>query len=328
MIDKISNDPEIWCINIELPNSPLKNLNSYVVKTKDGNLVIDTGYNRKECKEALFSSLQKLNVDLSKTSLFLTHFHSDHMGLAHEFVEKGSKVYMGRIDYEYFCRLKNNEAGFALSEIYLEEGFPKELLDLQSKLNDGRRFGTEKIFPVVCVEQGTEIILDDVRFICIHTPGHTPGHMMLYMPDQQVLFTGDHILFDITPNINIGKNVKDSLGDYINSLKKTKEISAEIVLPAHRSKQIGLEERTDQILYHHEQRLIEIIHVIKENPDITAYEIAGKIKWSMKGKTWNEAPADQKWFAMGETLAHVYHLVIIGKVKRRKIRDKVVYSLF
>lgn len=325
MINKILDVPEIWNINIDLPNSPLKNLNSYLIKTDEGNLVIDTGYKRDECREALFSALEELHVDLAKTSLFLTHFHSDHMGLVDDFVKKGCSIYMGKLDYEYFYKLKSGETSFALSEILFAEGFPRKLLEMQTKVNDGSRFAPTEIFPATCVEQGTEIMLGDVRIVCIHTPGHTPGHMMLYIPEQQVLFTGDHVLFDITPNINIWKTVKDSLGDYIDSLKKTKEIPVKIALPAHRSKHIGLEERIDQILHHHEERLEEILTAVKENPGATAYEIAGKITWSMKGKKWDEAPADQKWFAMGETLAHLYHLVILGKIESVKKTDGIGY---
>ena len=100
-----------------------------------------------------------------------------------------------------------------------------------------------------------------------------------------------------------------------------------VALPAHRSKHIELNERIEQILMHHEERLEEILCAVKENPESTAYEIASKITWSMKGKKWDEAPADQKWFAMGETLAHLYHLVLNGRIKREKQNEKIIYVI-
>ena len=224
MIEKIVGNPEIWKIYILLPNSPLKNLNSYVIKTKAGNLVIDTGYNREECKKTLFEGLEELNIDMTKTSLFLTHFHSDHMGLVHDFVEKGCSVYMGRIDYDYFHMLKTGGVSFSANEVLLKEGCPEEILELQNTQNDGKRYALKGIFPGHKMEDGEKICLGDLKIECIHTPGHTPGHMMLYLPDSKVLFTGDHVLFDITPNISIWKNVEDSLGDFMISLKKTKDI--------------------------------------------------------------------------------------------------------
>ena len=45
--------PDLFRIEIPLPNSPLKYLNSYVIRSPERNLVIDTGLNRKECLEAM-----------------------------------------------------------------------------------------------------------------------------------------------------------------------------------------------------------------------------------------------------------------------------------
>jgi glyoxylase-like metal-dependent hydrolase (beta-lactamase superfamily II) len=78
--------PDIYRIEVPLPKSPLKALNSYLVKGDGRYLLIDTGLNRKECKQALFSGLDELHVDLTKTDIFITHLHSDHMGLAGDVV--------------------------------------------------------------------------------------------------------------------------------------------------------------------------------------------------------------------------------------------------
>ena len=45
--------PNLFRIEIPLPDSPLKSLNSYVIKAADRNLIIDTGLNRKECFRAM-----------------------------------------------------------------------------------------------------------------------------------------------------------------------------------------------------------------------------------------------------------------------------------
>lgn len=327
MMEKVLNNPEIWKINVDLPDSPLKNLNSYVIKTKGGNLVIDTGFNRETCRKALFSGLEELNIDLNKTSLFVTHFHSDHVGLAETFVDKGCTVYMGKIDYDYFCKFwsETEKESYSMDDVYVIEGFPADILEQQNQENDAELFAPVSLFPVQTVEDSDKIWLGDVEVVCIHTPGHTPGHMMLYLPQSQVLFTGDHVLFDITPNISIWKDVENSLGDYIFSLKRTKEICAKTVLPAHRGQHIGMDERIDQILHHHEVRLEEILQAIRENPGATAYEIASKITWSMKGKKWPEAPSPQKWFAMGETLAHLRHLEEEQRVERRESGEQILY---
>ncbi len=44
MIEDIS--PGLYKIELPLPKNPLKSINSYVIKGKDRNLIIDTGMNR------------------------------------------------------------------------------------------------------------------------------------------------------------------------------------------------------------------------------------------------------------------------------------------
>ena len=73
--------PGLYRLKIPLPESPLKFLNSYIIKGPDKNLLIDTGLNRKECLEAMQDGLAKLKVDLKKTDIFITHLHADHFGL-------------------------------------------------------------------------------------------------------------------------------------------------------------------------------------------------------------------------------------------------------
>lgn len=46
--------PNIYCNRIPLPKNPLKSLNSYIIKSPERNLIIDTGFNQPEC-EAAFS---------------------------------------------------------------------------------------------------------------------------------------------------------------------------------------------------------------------------------------------------------------------------------
>ena len=73
MIEEILRN--LYKIEIPLPESPLKSLNSYVIKAQDRNLIIDTGMNREECLNAMISGLRKLAVDIKKPDFFITHLH-------------------------------------------------------------------------------------------------------------------------------------------------------------------------------------------------------------------------------------------------------------
>ena len=55
--------PGLFRVQVPLPNSPLKFLNSYVIRSSDRNLIIDTGLNRKECLEVMQSGLQQLGFE-------------------------------------------------------------------------------------------------------------------------------------------------------------------------------------------------------------------------------------------------------------------------
>ena len=79
MIEEIQ--PSLFRLEVPLPNSPLKFLNSYVVRSSARNLIIDTGLNRKECLDAMQGGLKQLDIDLAKTDFFITHLHADHFGL-------------------------------------------------------------------------------------------------------------------------------------------------------------------------------------------------------------------------------------------------------
>ena len=90
----------LYRIEVPLPDSPLKAINSYVVKGPDTSLVIDTGMRRPECESVLRAGLDELDVDLSRTDFFITHLHADHMGLVGELASASSKVYFNRPDGE------------------------------------------------------------------------------------------------------------------------------------------------------------------------------------------------------------------------------------
>ena len=315
MVEKIWSSPEIYRIPVPLPDNPLRDLNSYVIRTPERALIIDTGFNRPECREALLGGLKELRLDWSGAALFLTHLHSDHTGLVWDFVMRNVPVYMGRAEYQYLTVLNSGEAR-TVDDIFLREGFPPEQLELQNQSNQGVRYASKAGFPVEEVEDGDAIPMGGLELRAIWTPGHTPGHMALYLPGEQLLFTGDHILFDITPNISIWPGIPNALSDFIASLRKIRALPLRGGFPAHRSAGTDIKARIDQLIDHHGWRLDEIYQATVHRPGSTAYEIAGHITWSVRGRSWEQFPPHQKWFAMGETLAHLDYLAGRGQLLR------------
>src|SRR5664279_2103349 len=98
MIDELY--PGIFRMEVPLPGSPLKAVNSYLIHGADRSLLIDTGMHRLECLEAIETGLNVLEVPIERVDFFITHFHPDHIGLVPELVREGARVYIGRRDGE------------------------------------------------------------------------------------------------------------------------------------------------------------------------------------------------------------------------------------
>ncbi|MEG0292590.1 MAG: MBL fold metallo-hydrolase [Anaerovoracaceae bacterium] len=314
-IEKIREDLDIYKINVPLPENPLKNLNAYVIKTPTKNLIIDTGFNRPESKEALFEGLRLLDINMDNTEIYVTHLHADHIGLINEIMKDDTIIYMSQRDYQYMYKGATSN-GWEISENRLiKNGFPIAEIMLTRETNPARIFGSSKVFPVKLVGDGDIINVGDFALKVIFVPGHTPGNTCLYLESEKILFSGDHVLFDITPNITAWNDVLDPLGEYLDSLNKVKALDVKLVLPGHRKNDMDFYERVEQLLKHHKVRLDETLKILREDGPDNAYNIAAKMTWSMRGKKWEEFPVHQKWFAVGETLAHLDYLKIRGYIR-------------
>ncbi|NCC69431.1 MAG: MBL fold metallo-hydrolase, partial [Clostridia bacterium] len=207
----------IYSIYVELPNSPLKNINAYLIRGKGRNLLIDTGFRQEACRSTLLLGLSELGVSMENTDIFLTHLHADHTGLASEIAGKDSVIFMGRDDYTWKT---DSETPDANEKLILEQksyGFSDE--NISEVLVGRSRYKTGDLSRrVTCIDDGTVLSYGGRELRAILTPGHTPGHMCLYDPADKIMFLGDHVLFDITPNIIAWRGFKDPLGTYVNSL--------------------------------------------------------------------------------------------------------------
>lgn len=63
----------IYRIPVPLGNTPLKELNAYLIKGDGRYLLIDTGFRREDCRIPLLEGLAEIGVDLEKMDIFLTH---------------------------------------------------------------------------------------------------------------------------------------------------------------------------------------------------------------------------------------------------------------
>lgn len=306
--------PNLFRVKIPLPDSPLKFLNSYIIISDERNLIIDTGLNRQECFEEMESALKELRVERAVTDFFITHLHADHFGLLSKLVTDSSKVYFNRPDVELIESWEGFEPMIAYGG---RNGFPEDKLRSALAQHPGYKFGSDWVPKLNILKDGNRIDIGGYHFQCIETPGHTLGHTCLYEPDKKILVSGDHILQDITPNIQCWSDDQNPLKRYLKSLDKVFNLDVELVLPGHRRLFNDHRQRIRELKTHHKKRLAEIQDILGSSP-ISAYETASQMTWDIRADSWDEFPLMQQWFATGEAISHLRYLE-----EKRMVRIKL-----
>ena len=241
--------PGLCRINVPLAGSPLKATNSYVVKGRDRSLIIDTGWNREDCLAALVAGLDGCGVDLKQADFFITHMHADHSGLVSTLAAEGARIYFGQADAQIVRSITTEHWGRMIGSAR-KCGFPGEELEKAVGSHPGRRYSSDNSLNISVARDGDTIGVGDYSFECIETPGHTSGHICLYEPTKRVFICGDHILFDITPNITLSLEDGNPLKEYLSSLDKVYDLDVELVLPGHRSIFRNQKERIRELKLH------------------------------------------------------------------------------
>lgn len=134
-------------------------------KSREG-MVIDPGDNIDEILRVIARHGLRVNT------IVVTHAHIDHIGGARKLKEAtGALLYLNENDLELYGHLEQQAAWL---------GVPtpeRATLDTPAREGDRLRVG------------GTELIV-------LHTPGHTPGSISLWIPAEKKLIAGDTLFRD------------------------------------------------------------------------------------------------------------------------------------
>ena len=320
---------DIYQATFPLTGNPLKSINIFTIKSGDYALIIDTGFNNPENRANMEELFERLNLNPLKTILFLTHLHSDHVGLAKWLYDKGiGDIYISEKDGKMVENGINKE-DFQWQNIIKNahfQGLGPENLKIED--HPGYKNRPKEPFPHTKIKPGWEISIGDYNFVAIDEEGHTPGMLGLYEKEHKILFCGDHILGKITPNITYwGDEFGDSLGIYLKNLKKIKDLDIKHLYSSHRFLVEDVNARIDELLDHHDRRLKDVLDIINKLEKANTTEITQQMQWDIKAKDWSSFPASQKWFAVAEAAAHLKHLVIQGRIKEEIIDGVGFYSI-
>ena len=180
------------------------NCNSYLftnVLKNNGHLLVDPGHittpsYREPGLGRLAKEMEGDGIDAGAIGLvLLTHSHADHCEAGRVLREEnGALVALNEADEEMYKRLGGKV------DIYLEEG---------------------------------ELVLGEdnqLRLSIFHSPGHSPGHITIYWPDQKVLITGDVIFYRSVGRVDTPGGSARALKQ---SIERLSELDIEYLLCGH-----------------------------------------------------------------------------------------------
>jgi glyoxylase-like metal-dependent hydrolase (beta-lactamase superfamily II) len=307
---------DIKVFRLPLQGLALDSINVYFVS----GVLIDAGLYSMRTLHALAKSLRASGLKIcSIEKVVVTHYHVDHISLLpllYDMCSVDSYIGWGELNA---VRDMNSIVGFfeKVFEFFKLNGAPVEEVKSIIDSHPAVRFkelydAISSEIPIKPLREGDTLLSGALKVV--EVPGHSPGSIILVNESEKIAFVGDTLLNDITPHVTAHLDYEDPLGDYIESLKKIESMKLRIAYPGHRSIIEDPTARALELIKFHEARSKEILALIKEKPR-TGYEVAKNVKWRVRYESWDQFPPIEKYFAIGETIAHLLHL------KKMKLAD-------
>ena len=314
--------PGIFIAHLPLPMRPTI-VNVTLLHSRNEWALVDTGINTPENITTFQEVLKQIGCRPEQiTKIICTHHHPDHFGTSKTFKAlTGAAVYLSRAEYEastHYLPGRRSEEG---RQFFQQHGVPLERI---IKVPSPGEFWAQLYDPVTpdhFIDDGDGIRVGDVEIQVISTPGHTPGHCVLYLRHQRVMIVGDHLLPKITPHVGVFPGgPTNPLADFLASLRKIQNFDVALVLPAHGGVFHDHRHRANQIIQHHDYRMQEMLDIVRARPR-TAYAVA-----SLAFAFDIDAPFTIQIPATFETLAHLEYLRSLGKVELEQRDEQVMYQ--
>ena len=260
-----------------------------MVTTPEGNVIIDTSMPQVARRH---QRLLKAVSGAPVRYIILTHGHGDHTGGVALWKEPGTHVVAQRNHVEFLNYQKRLENFFAIrNAAQFVLPIPRAP---QWAGNNGATILADILF-----DDKYEFTLGGVKFEIYRTPGETPDHLTVWIPQFKAAFTGDNY-YESFPNIYTLRGTPPRWAlDYIGSLKKVLALKPEFVLPSHGMPVRGNAEITrrltqycDAIQYVHDgvvkgmnagKDVYTLMNEIHLPPELNVGESYGELTWSVRG---------------------------------------------
>jgi glyoxylase-like metal-dependent hydrolase (beta-lactamase superfamily II) len=315
----INKELAIHLVRLPLP-FVLNHINCYAIQGKGGWWFIDAGLNTEPSKNAWLHFMDDNNIkgpDIK--GIYITHAHPDHFAAAGWLQEiSGAPVYISALDAKAMAETwqgSGKEITEAVTKQLNRNGMPPETTFKATRDIIPMVLSTQPHPALSIIEPGEVVELGDFQYKAVFTPGHSDGHMCFLNQEYGFLFSGDHLLENISPNISLWPDGGlDPLASFLESLNTNRSLSCKTVLPAHGYPFNNMILRIGELEAHHNKRLRLIKESTNKESTIkgsTVYEICGKL-------FGQELKEFDLRFAMTETLAHLMYLVYRGEMEVNK----------
>jgi glyoxylase-like metal-dependent hydrolase (beta-lactamase superfamily II) len=318
--------PGIYRIPVPYPDDGLRAVNVYAIIDGDGITLVDAGVATSDARSALSRGLGEVGFSLTDIKqILVTHAHRDHYTLAVPLRrEFGCTIHAGiqeRISLELMSVAGGSNPS-AQIDLLRRSGAVALAETIELMRHEWSRPDERWELPDHWIADGSDLVIGDRVLRCVHTPGHTRGHIVFLEPAAGLLFGGDHVLPHITPSLGFERAPTTSpLRDYLASLRLIRALPDGFLLPAHGPCGASVHARVDQLLEHHGVRLELTLKAVCRGAS-TALAVAEQLDWTRHGRSLGELPPGHAMFAVLETLAHLTLLAERGAL-RHLVEDGV-----
>jgi glyoxylase-like metal-dependent hydrolase (beta-lactamase superfamily II) len=283
--------------------------------------LLDCGMNSDESVAAIEEALAHIGAKRLRR-LVVTHIHPDHYGAAGTFAGEGlADLYIHRLEVP-LVHPRYVELEHLVKEVhkYLRvNGVPAEDAEVLSNSQRALSQLVKTAEPSVQLD-GAELLQMGRRNLRVEwTPGHSPGHICLYDRQEKLLFAGDHMLPELTPNIGLHpQSTPDPLHEYLDGLRRLAAYEPELILPSHGRPFTGAPARVKVLELHHRRRLDQIVEIVDRGKE-TGWEVALEL-WGPRQNLY------EKRLALQEALAHLQALAVDDRVRKSVTPESVRWT--
>jgi glyoxylase-like metal-dependent hydrolase (beta-lactamase superfamily II) len=290
-------------------------VNTYLLEDEPLTL-IDSGPNSGKALDELERQLEALGHRIEDIQLVIvTHQHIDHLGLV-DIVATRSGADVAALDLlapfiENFGEDADRDDAEA-AELMRRHGISEEVVTALRQVTGSFRAWGSKSKVTRPLSDGEVLELRDRSLEVQHRPGHSPSDTVFWDGDTQILIAADHLIKHISSNPLISRPLDGSgertqaLVTYLESLKRTRELPADIVLAGHGEPITDHAALIDQRFAMHQRRAEKFYALISEQPR-TGHELAQAL--------WGDVAVTQAFLTLSEVIGHVDLLVNAGHVR-------------